>query len=155
MKITILAVGRLKERFWKDAVAEYLKRLSAYADVDIVEVDDIDPAHGGEAAARQREAQALIKAIPAGSTTYLLAIEGTHVSSEDIAARIAERALAGSSHFTFIIGGSTGVDESVRRRCDAAISLGRITLPHNLARVVLVEQIYRAFKIIKGEPYHK
>ena len=156
MKITVIAVGKLKERFWADACSEYLKRLKAYAKVEIKEIADIDPAKaGGVPAARTKEGAAILAALPDSSHVILLAIDGKERSSEELSHRIDALALAGKSDVTFIIGGSDGVSEPVRMRSDEALSFGRITLPHNLARVVLVEQIYRAFKISRGEPYHK
>lgn len=156
MKITIVAVGKLKERFWSDACSEYLKRLKPYAKVDIKEIADIDPAKaGGIEAARTKEGIAMLAAIPESSHAILLAIEGKERSSESLSQRIDELALSGKSDIAFLIGGSDGVSEAVRARADETLSFGRITLPHNLARVVLIEQVYRAFKISRGEPYHK
>ncbi len=156
MKITVVAVGKLKERFWTDACGEYLKRLKPYAQVSVVEVADIDPDRaGGVDAARTKEGEAILAALPTGAYTVLLAIEGPLRSSEDIAGRIDELGLLGRSNIAFVVGGSSGVSDAVRHRADELVSLGRITLPHNLARVVLLEQIYRAFKISRHEPYHK
>lgn len=145
MGITVIAVGKLKERFWKDAVAEYVKRLSGYTKLRIVEIPDrgID-----------FESDEIIRA--AGDAhLILLAIKGTQRPSEGIAQRLDELMTHGTSDIAFCIGGSDGVNESVYERADETLSFGEITLPHNLARVVLLEQIYRAFKIMRGEPYHK
>lgn len=156
MKVTVVAVGKLKERFWKDACAEYIKRLGAYAKVDVREVADIDPARaGGVEAAREREGASIVAALPPHAHVILLAIEGKERSSEELSARLDELCLRGSSDIAFVIGGSDGVSDVVRTRADEMFSFGRITLPHNLARVVLLEQIYRACKISRGEPYHK
>lgn len=156
MKFTVLAVGRLKEKFWADACAEYLKRLQPYAKTTVVEVADIDPAKaGGENAAVEREGQALLKRIPDRAHVILLAIDGKQRSSEEISKRLDELALSGVSDAVLVIGGSCGVSKSVRQRADETLSFGPITLPHNLARVVLLEQLYRACKISRGEPYHK
>lgn len=156
MKITVVAVGKLKEKFWRDACAEYLKRLQAYAKVDVREIADVDPAKaGGVEAARAKEGEAILAAIPAHAHAILLAIEGTERSSEGLSARLDQLALRGESEFAFVIGGSDGVSDTVRARADETLSFGPITLPHNLARVVLLEQVYRAFKISRGEPYHK
>ena len=156
MKFTIVAVGKLKERFWADACAEYLKRLQPYAKTQIIEVADVDPARaGGEAAAIGREGTAILKAIPERAHVVLLAIDGKQRSSEGLSARIDELGLGGASELAFIIGGSCGVSVDVRARADETLSFGAITLPHNLARVVLLEQLYRACKISRGEPYHK
>ena len=156
MRITVIAVGKLKERFWKEACAEYLKRLSGYHRVAVVEVVDRDPsACGGEERAREREAQDILKAVPANDRCILLAIDGVQRTSEALSAHLDELAVSGVGSVTFVIGGSTGVAPSVRARADELVSLGKITLPHNLARVVLREQLYRCAKISKGEPYHK
>ena len=156
MTITIAAVGKLKEKFWKDACDEYLKRLKNYAKVEIKEVPDLDPAkNGGEDLAVLKEGAELLKVIPVRSYVILLAIDGREISSEGIATYIDNLAIRGISHITFVIGGSCGVSDAVRERADQALSFGPITLPHNLARVVLLEQIYRAYRIIRGESYHK
>lgn len=145
MAVTILAVGKLKERFWKEAVAEYEKRLTGYAKLQIREIPDkgID-----------FESDEIVR-LAGSSYLILLAIQGTQRSSEDIAGRLDELMVQGKSDIAFCIGGSDGVNDSVFRRADETLSFGKITLPHNLARVVLLEQIYRAFKIMRGEPYHK
>ena len=156
IRITVVAVGKLKERFWADACSEYLKRLKAYAKVEIREISDIDPAKaGGVDASREREGAAILVAVPEGSHAILLAIEGKERSSEGFARRLDDLALSGKSDIAFIIGGSDGVSDAVRARANEQMSFGPITLPHNLARVVLIEQVYRAFKISRGEPYHK
>lgn len=156
MKITVVAVGKLKERFWADACAEYAKRLSAYATVKMVEIADRDPAKsGGEEAGRAFEGKGILAAIPERSHVVLLDIGGKERSSEEIASHLDDLMLRGESSITFVIGGSCGVSPEVRAHADERLSFGRITLPHNLARVVLLEQVYRAFKIMRGEPYHK
>ncbi|MCD8200280.1 MAG: 23S rRNA (pseudouridine(1915)-N(3))-methyltransferase RlmH [Coriobacteriaceae bacterium] len=156
MRITVIAVGKLKERFWEDAVAEYRKRIGPYARLEIVEVPDRDPDRcGGEKAARETEAADILKACPDQAHVIALAIEGTPRSSEELSQHLDELSLQGISDICFIIGGSTGLAKSVYERADETLSFGTITLPHNLARVVLLEQLYRAFKISRGEPYHK
>ena len=156
MNITIVSVGKLKEKFWKDACDEYLKRLKAYAKVEVKEVPDLEPAKcGGEELAVLREGAELLKAIPEKSFVILLAIDGREVTSEQIASYIDNLGIRGTSRITFVIGGSCGVSDDVRERADMSLSFGPITLPHNLARVVLLEQIYRAYRIIRGEAYHK
>ena len=156
MKFTVVAVGKLKERFWADACAEYLKRLQPYAKTQVVEVADVDPAKaGGDAAAVEREGASVLRAIPERSHVVLLAIDGTQRSSAGLAERIDDLTLSGKSDLTFVIGGSCGVSAAVRNRADETLSFGKITLPHNLARVVLLEQLYRACKILRNEPYHK
>ena len=156
MKFTIVAVGKLKERFWVDACTEYLKRLQPYGKTEVREIADIDPARaGGVEAAREREGAAILAAVPATSHLMLLAIEGKQRSSEGFSKRIDALKLGGTSDIAFVIGGSDGVSDAVRARANETLSFGRITLPHNLARVVLLEQLYRAQKISRGEPYHK
>ena len=156
MKFTIVAVGKLKERYWVDACAEYLKRLQPYAKTSVVEIADVDPAKaGGETAAVEREGTAVLKAIPERAYVVLLAIQGKQRSSEALSARIDELGLSGKSEIVFVIGGSCGTSAAVQARADETLSFGPITLPHNLARVVLLEQLYRACKIMRNEPYHK
>lgn len=156
LSITIIAVGKLKERFWADACAEYLKRLRPYARVSVEEVADVDPARaGGDAAARQAEGQAILARMPERAHVVALAIDGKQRSSEGLAERLDQLALGGASCIAFVIGGSTGLDDAVMARADERLSFGSITLPHNLARVVLLEQLYRAQRISRGEPYHK
>lgn len=148
-KTTVIAVGKLKERFWKDACAEYLKRLGAYTAITVRELPDSTPA---------REERAILEALdklPAGTHVMLLDIRGTEVSSVQLSEKLDRLAVQGVSHVAFIIGGSDGVTPAVKQRADERLSFGPITLPHNLARVVLLEQIYRAHKIARGEPYHK
>ena len=148
-KTTVIAVGKLKERFWKDACAEYLKRLSAYSPTTVREIPD---------STLDREEAPLLAALdklPADAHVVLLDIRGKQASSEQLATKLESLAIQGVSHVAFVIGGSDGVSEAVRARCDERLSFGPITLPHNLARVVLLEQVYRAHKIIRGEPYHK
>ncbi|WP_417574692.1 23S rRNA (pseudouridine(1915)-N(3))-methyltransferase RlmH [Parolsenella catena] len=156
MRYTIVAVGKLKERFWVQACAEYVKRLGAYGKVDVREVPDIDPARaGGVEASRSKEGQEILSAIPERSHVILLAIDGKQRASEEFSAHLDELVLRGKSDLSFVIGGSDGVSSEVRARANETFSFGPITLPHNLARVVLLEQLYRACKISRGEPYHK
>ena len=156
MNYTVVCVGKLKERFWTEACAEYVKRLGAYAKIKVCEVADVDPARvGGVDGARAKEGQAILAAIAPRSHAILLAIDGRQRSSEDFSAHLDDLALRGKSDLTFVIGGSDGVSPEVRARANETFSFGPITLPHNLARVVLLEQVYRACKISRGEPYHK
>lgn len=156
MKFTIVAVGKLKERFWADACAEYLKRLQPYARTSVKEIADVDPGRaGGVSAARDKEGAAILAALPATTHVILLAIEGKQRSSENFSQRLDTLALNGTSDIAFVIGGSDGVSNAVRARANETLSFGPITLPHNLARVVVLEQLYRAQKISHGEPYHK
>ncbi len=154
MRLSLIAVGKLKERFWREASDEYLKRLSAYATVRVTEVTDRDPARG-EARALAEEAADVLRAIPDGAHVVALDLGGKQLSSEAFSARLDALALDGRSTVAFVIGGSLGLDSTVIARADERLSLGPMTLPHNLARVVVLEQIYRAFRISRGEPYHK
>ena len=156
LKIDIIAVGRLKERFWEDASSEYLKRLRPYATVQVIEVDDVDSARAGSiAAALDAEAAAITKRLSYETHSIILDSHGREHSSEEIAALIEEQLSGQSHHLTFIIGGSHGLAERIKALSNKALSFGPVTLPHNLARIVLLEQLYRAFKIIRNEPYHK
>jgi 23S rRNA (pseudouridine1915-N3)-methyltransferase len=154
VKLTIVAVGRLKERFWREAADEYLKRLKPYADVCVVEIADRDSGRNA-ARALADEGTDVLRAIPAAAYVVALDSAGQQLSSEGFSASIDDLALHGSSHLVFLIGGSVGMSAEVLARADARLSLGLMTLPHNLARVVLLEQLYRAFRISRGEPYHK
>lgn len=159
MRIRVIAVGKLKERFWRDACAEYIKRIGRYCQISVVELDDRDPAKcGGEAKAREQEAADISRHLPSkGPGRRLLCLDpaGKLVSSEDLASSVEGLTLGRADEIVFVIGGPTGLDGALERESDEVISLGRITMPHNLARVVLLEQVYRAFKIIRGEPYHR
>lgn len=159
MKFTVVAVGKLKERFWADACAEYLKRLQPYAKTQVREIADIDPRKaGGVDGARDKEGAAIcteLEKLGADTHVVLLAIDGKERSSEGLSKRLDNLMLQGKSNFAFVIGGSDGVSDEVRQRANELLSFGPITLPHNLARVVLLEQLYRSQKISHGEPYHK
>lgn len=154
MRVTVIAVGKLKERFWSDAAAEYLKRLTPYARVDVIEVPDRDVT-ADEARAVETEGAAILRAIPEGATVALLDIGGRARSSEEFAGWLEALGSAGLPHVAFVIGGAAGVHPDVRARAHERVSLGALTLPHQLARVVLLEQVYRAFRIMRGEPYHR
>ncbi len=154
MKITVLAVGRLKERWWRQAADEYLKRLRPYADVREVEVADRDVTCD-EARALREEGDALLRALPAGAHVIALEIGGAQLSSEAFAERIEALKTGGVSHVAFVVGGAAGLAPEVLARADERLSLGPMTLPHQLARVVLFEQVYRAARIARGEPYHR
>ena len=154
MRLTVIAVGRLKERYWREAADEYLKRLSPYATVRVVEVDDRDSGRD-EARALAEEGASVLRAVPDKAHVVALDIGGKQLSSEAFARRLAALGLDGRSNVTFVIGGSVGLSAAVLARADDKLSLGAMTLPHNMARVVLLEQVYRAFRINRGEPYHK
>ena len=154
MKLTIIAVGRLKERFWKEAADEYLKRLKPYAEVRVVEVADRDSGRDANRALAEEGADVL-RALPNAAYVVALDSAGRQLSSEGFSANMDDLKVHGSSHLVFLIGGSVGLSQEVLDRADARMSLGLMTLPHNMARVVLLEQLYRAFRISRGEPYHK
>lgn len=154
MRITIIAVGKLKERFWREASEEYLTRLTAFGTVRVVEVADRDPGRGEDRALAEEGADVL-KAVPEGAHVVTLEIAGRQLSSEAFADRLERLALEGRSTIAFVIGGSNGLHPDVLAKSNERLSMGPMTLPHNLARVVLLEQLYRAFKIRRGEPYHK
>ncbi len=153
MRLTVVAVGTLKERHWRDAAGEYTKRLSRYAKLDIVEVPDRDIA-GDARRALAAEGEGLLRALPPAAFTVVLDPGGTERSSEELARWLDAHATGGSSHVAFVVGGSGGLDPRVLAAARERLSLSRMTLPHQLARVVLLEQLYRAFRISRGEPYH-
>lgn len=159
MNIDILCVGRIKERYLSDAIAEYSKRLTRYCRINIIEVaDEKTPDNASEAVERQiraREGERLAKHIKPGAFVIALAIDGQQVPSEGLAERLSSLGLRGTSHIQFVIGGSIGLDDAVLARADWRLSFSKMTFPHQLMRVILLEQIYRAFKINAGEPYHK
>lgn len=155
MRVTVIAVGKLKERYWRDAADEYLKRLRPYADVRVVEIADRDPGRGGVERAVVDEGADVLAAIKPGDHVVALEIGGRNLDSVAFSQHLARLGLEGRSAVTFLIGGSHGLGADVLSRADERLSLGPMTLPHNLARVVLLEQVYRAFRIARGEPYHK
>jgi 23S rRNA (pseudouridine1915-N3)-methyltransferase len=154
MRLTLVCVGRLKERHWRDAAAEYLKRLGPYARVTVTEVSDRDVT-ADEAKGLAAEAADVLRAIPDGATVVALDIDGRAYPSEVFAEWLSAQGLAGRSHIVFVLGGAAGLHPDVLARADERLSLGPMTLPHQLARVVLLEQVYRAFRIARGEPYHR
>jgi len=155
MKLTILAVGKLKETYWKEAMQEYLRRLAPFATVTVVEVADRDKEAQTAECVQKREAADLLKRLPGGAHVVALDAGGHALGSEALAAHIEDLKLRGVSHLCFVIGGSTGLAPEVLKRADERLSFGSQTWPHNLARVMLVEQLYRACSISAGHPYHK
>lgn len=153
MRIRVAAVGRLKEPYWRAACDEYVKRLGRYATVQIAEVPDRDLSAGADRAVAAEGAD-LLRVVPAGSHAVALEIGGTSRTSEELAARLEALMLGGTADVTFVVGGSAGLAPDVLARADERLSLSRMTLPHQLCRVVLLEQVYRAFRIIRNEPYH-
>ena len=159
MKITIIAVGKIKEKFYQDAIQEYAKRLSKYCKFEIIEVaDEKTPDKCSETEQQQilaKEAERILKHIKQDMQVYALAIKGKKMDSVGFAQTIEKTGLQGISSIAFVIGGSLGLHESVLKRSDKQISFSDMTFPHQLMRVILTEQIYRAYRIICGEPYHK
>ncbi len=159
MQIKIVTVGKLKEKYLVMGINEYLKRLSAYAKVEIIEVNDEktpDKASlNEEELIKAKEAERIERHIKEGTFLVPLVIEGKMLTSKDLANRISDLALTGKSDLTFVIGGSLGLHQRIIDRGDLLLSFSKMTFPHQLMRLILVEQVYRAFKIVKGEPYHK
>ncbi len=159
MKITILAVGKLKEKYFTSAVQEYSKRLGRYCKLEIIETADEktpDNASTNEGnIIRAKEAGRLKKYIKDDAYVIALAINGKQMPSEGFADKLDKLGIRGISHIIFIIGGSTGLDSSILEMADEEISFSLMTFPHQLMRVILLEQVYRAYRIINGEPYHK
>ncbi|MDD7357680.1 MAG: 23S rRNA (pseudouridine(1915)-N(3))-methyltransferase RlmH [Eubacterium coprostanoligenes] len=159
MKVTVIAVGKLKEKYLRDACEEYLKRLGTYSKVSVVEINEErcsdNPSESEIENVKQKEGQRIIAKIPKGSFVVPMCIEGTQFSSEDFAKKIEATAVAGNSDITFIIGGSFGLSDEVKSLGKLRLSFGKLTLPHQLMRVVLLEQIYRAFSILNNSKYHK
>jgi len=159
MHITIASVGKLKEKYLVNGIDEYVKRLGPYAKVQLVEVPDekapesMSPAE--EQQVRAKEGERLLVKLAPDAYVVALAIDGEMWTSEQLAGSLDKLATYGRSQVAFVIGGSLGLSSEVLRRADAKLSFGRMTLPHQLMRLVLVEQVYRAFKINRGEPYHK
>ena len=159
MKITVITVGKLKEKFFRDAVSEYEKRLGRYCRLEIREtVDEKTPDSASESEKEQilqREGERIARLLPDGAYVVTLEIEGRKFTSEDFAGEIERLGVNGIGHLVFVIGGSLGLHNTIKKRADLAVSFSDMTFPHQLMRVVLLEQIYRAFRIINGEPYHK
>ncbi len=159
MKITILTVGKIKEKYWNMAIQEYAKRLSRYCKLEIVEVaDEKTPDGAGEALEeqiKQREATRLLAKIPSDAYVIALMIEGKMPDSVQLSEKLEQLGVRGISHIVFIIGGSLGLSQSVQKRANEQLSFSKMTFPHQMMRVILLEQIYRAYRIINNEPYHK
>lgn len=159
MKITIITVGKIKEKYLKDAIAEYSKRLTKYCKLEIVEVaDEKTPDNASEVvenAIRAKEAERILKYVKDDAFVITLEINGKQLTSEELADKIDKLGVQGTSHIIFIIGGSIGLGEDVLQKSNYALSFSKMTFPHQLMRVILLEQIYRSYRIISGEPYHK
>ena len=159
MKITLITVGKIKEKYLKDAIAEYSKRLSKYCKLEIVEVADEKTSETSsdvmDDIIRQKEGERILKHIKDDSFVITLEINGKQLTSEQLADKIDKLGVGGTSHITFIIGGSIGLGSEVLKKSNYALSFSKMTFPHQLMRVILLEQVYRSYRIINGEPYHK
>ena len=159
MNISIITVGKLKEKYLKEAVSEYSKRLSKYCKLDIIEVPDEKAPEtmslAEQEAVKKKEGQSISKHIKNDTYVIALAIDGKMLSSEDFSDFINDLGIRGKSNIAFIIGGSLGLSDEILRRADYKLSFSPMTFPHQLMRVILLEQIYRGFKIMRGETYHK
>lgn len=159
MKITVICVGKLKEKYWKDAVAEYEKRLGAYCKLELIEVaDEQTPDRAAKALEAQilaKEGARIRKHLPQEAYVIALAIDGVPRDSIGFSETIEQLGIRGVSHIVFLIGGSLGLEEGLLREADLRLSFSRMTFPHQLMRVILLEQIYRGYRIMNGQPYHK
>lgn len=159
MNISIVSVGKVKEKYLRDGIEEYRKRLTRYCNIEIIEVPDekapetLSPKE--EEQVKEKEGQAILKHIKENAYVIALAINGKQLSSEELADFISERAMNGDSSLVFVIGGSLGLSQDVLSRADFKLSFSKMTFPHQLMRMILLEQVYRGYRIIKGEPYHK
>lgn len=158
MKITIVCAGKLKETYLRDGIAAYEKRLRPYADVKMREIVEErmkeKPSAAEKAETIRREGERLLVQVPQDAYLIVLDVGGAELSSEEFAAKIDHLAVTGGSHIAFLIGGPFGLSDELRRCADLRLSFSHFTFPHQLIRLFLVEQIYRAFKISRGEPYH-
>ncbi|MER2226906.1 MAG: 23S rRNA (pseudouridine(1915)-N(3))-methyltransferase RlmH [Carnobacterium sp.] len=159
MNIKIITVGKLKEKYLKMGIAEYAKRLGGYCKLELIEVsDEKAPEKLSEAEmvqVKEKEGERILAKIPDQAFVFALAIEGKQRTSEEFAKEIEQLGVQGKSTIVFVIGGSLGLSDAVMKRSNTPISFGKMTLPHQLMRLVLIEQIYRGFKIVRNEPYHK
>lgn len=159
MRITILCVGKIKEKFYRDAIAEFEKRLGRYCRLEILEVADEQTPEGASPALeeqiREKEGARILSRIREGQFVCTLEIQGKKMTSEQFAAFLEQTAMEEKGQIIFVIGGSLGLSQAVRQRSDLAVSFSDMTFPHQLMRVILCEQIYRGFRIGRGEPYHK
>ncbi len=159
MKVTVVAVGKIKERYLREALAEYEKRLGKYCRLEMIETaDERTPERAGEVLEEQiraKEAERIMRYLKEDAYVITLEIQGKQLSSEEFAEKIEMLGVQGKSHIIFVIGGSIGLGKEVLKRADFAISFSKMTFPHQLMRVILLEQVYRGFRIMNGEPYHK
>lgn len=159
LTVSIVCIGKLKEKYWRNAYDEYVKRLSAFCKLQLIELDETrigdKPSQKEIDLVVEKEGEKILAKIPTGAMVAALCIEGKQFSSEELARFVAEQPNKGVSHIVFIIGGSYGLSPAVKGRADVKLSFSKMTFPHQLFRVLLTEQIYRAFQINKGSPYHK
>ncbi len=159
MKIRIYCVGKLKEAYWRDACAEYVKRLGAYAQIEVVEVGDIpckeNASPAEEAAVKDKEGKKIIEKLAPSDYLIALDLNKKEYDSVEFASRLDKALTLGGANVSFVIGGSLGLSDELKKRANESISFGKMTFPHQLSRVMLLEQLYRAFRILRGEPYHK
>ncbi len=159
MNITIIAIGKLKEKYWQDAVKEYSKRLGAYCKLNIVELKEsprpANPSKADEDAVKRAEGEEILGRINRSDYVITLEIKGKSLDSLQLASKIEQLGIEGKSSIAFVIGGSLGLDKAVSDRADFKLSFSAMTFPHQMMRVILLEQIYRSFKIIRKETYHK
>ncbi|SDY31858.1 23S rRNA (pseudouridine(1915)-N(3))-methyltransferase RlmH [Salimicrobium album] len=159
MKVSVISVGKLKEKYLKQGIDEYTKRLGPYAKTEIIEVaDEKAPENLSEAEmeeVKQKEGERILAKVPKDAYVITLEIEGKQLTSEQLASRFDNLMTYGSSKIVFIIGGSLGISSQVQERSDYALSFSKMTFPHQMMRLMLLEQVYRSFKILKNEPYHK
>ncbi len=159
VNISIVTIGKLKEKYLKQGIDEYLKRLSTYAKVDIIELpDEKAPENLSETEmeiVKEKEGERILNKISDDTHVIALAIEGKMKSSEQLAKDLDQLATYGKSKIAFVIGGSLGLSPAVMKRANDTLSFSKMTFPHQLMRLILLEQVYRAFRIIRGEPYHK
>ena len=159
MNIQIICIGKLKEKYWTEAIKEYSKRLSRFCTLDIIELkESLLPANASpadEEKVKLEEGREILKAVKDGTYVITLEIKGKALSSEELAQKIDDLGIMGKSNVAFIIGGSLGLSPEVSKRADFKLSFSKMTFPHQMMRVILLEQIYRSFKIQRGEPYHK
>ena len=158
MKISIVSAGKIKEKYLKDGIGEFTKRLKPFTQLEFIEINEEkmkdSPSPAEKTAVLKAEGERLLKKVPANSYLIVLDVIGKSISSEELSKKIDTLTLKGQSHITFLIGGAFGLSEEVRNRADERISFSRMTFTHQMIRLLLVEQIYRAFKISRGEKYH-
>lgn len=158
-RVTVLCVGKLKEKFYIDAAAEYVKRLQRHCKLELIELPEQrlpdDPSPAEIQKALRAEGDAIREKLPKGGAVIALCVEGKPCSSQELSRRMADLAVQGKTQLTFLIGGSVGLDEDLKRRADWRLSMSPMTFPHHMARIMLLEQIYRAYQIADGTKYHK